>query len=207
MKLIAATGLRWENPEETAVYMMATFEVPAILSGPKGRVVVEAKTIGPVAFSASAFDETDHGREAFADALAGKFGSIAPMAGPTLDQAKTDKSTEMRRACQSAIIGGFSSSALGAPHLYPSNATDQTNLIGSVVAAMVPGLAADWTTPFWCADAVGAWEFRPHTAAQIIQAGVDAKAHVVACQMKLASIMAEIEAASTVPDVVGVEWE
>lgn len=108
--------------------------------------------------------------------------------------AKDVRIAALRAACAAAIGGGFPSAALGATHTYPMDATSQTNLSGSVLASLLPGLAADWTTPFWCADAAGNWAFAPHSAAQIQQAGTDAKAWVVSCQQKLAALIAQVAA-------------
>ena len=105
------------------------------------------------------------------------------------------KRAEIISACAAAIVGGFTSGALGAPHLYPSAITDQINLMGSVTGSLLPDLPSEWSTPFWCADGSGVWAFRAHTAAQIQQAGAAGKAHVVACQAALAELSAAVLAA------------
>ncbi len=112
----------------------------------------------------------------------------------------------LRAAAAAAITGGYQSSALGAAHTYPSTTNDQINMLGSVAASMLPSLPAGWTTEFWCADSTGAWAFQPHTAAQIQAAGNDGKAWVTACQTKLATLAAEVTAATTLAAVRGVVW-
>lgn len=107
--------------------------------------------------------------------------------------------------CAAAIVGGYVSDALGAPHTYPSKQTDQLNMMGSVTAALCPTSPADWSTP-WCADAGGVRAYRPHSAEQIRQAGSDGKAHVVVCQATLANLTAEIEAAETAEAVAAIVW-
>lgn len=104
---------------------------------------------------------------------------------PTLGERKAQMVAAAYARCQAAITYGFASDALGAPHTYPSQLTDQLNLMGSVTESLLPGLAADWTTVFWCADTIGLWLMRDHDAAQIQQAGRDGKAHVLSCQMHL----------------------
>ncbi|MEP9376218.1 hypothetical protein ABLE91_05870 [Aquabacter sp. CN5-332] len=106
------------------------------------------------------------------------------------------KVAELTGACAASIVAGYSSAALGASHEYPAQPVDQLNMMGSVTASLLPGLPLDWSTPFWCADEDGVWSFRPHTAAQIQQAGADGKAHVVACQEHLAALNADAMAAS-----------
>ncbi|TBW32617.1 hypothetical protein EYW49_22015 [Siculibacillus lacustris] len=124
----------------------------------------------------------------------------------SLDEARTAKVAELRAACSAAIVGGFVSAALGSPHTYPSKPTDQTNLMGSVVASMLPGVAADWSTPFWCADGVGEWAFLPHTAAQIQTAGADGKAWVVTCQTSLDTLTAEALMAPDAIALAAITW-
>lgn len=126
---------------------------------------------------------------------------------PTLAQAQAAQIAALTAACAAAITGGYSSSALGAPHTYPSGTTDQINMMGSVTASTLPAASvAGWTTPFWCEDATGAWSYQNHTAAQIQQAGSDGKAWVVACQLKLAGLNAQVAAATTAAAVEAVTW-
>ncbi len=120
---------------------------------------------------------------------------------------KTVRTNALRAACAAAITGnGFASSALGAVHGYPSDVISQTNLLGSVTDSLLPGLPATWTTPFWCANTTGAWNFAAHTAAQIQQVGQDGKAAVVAAQQKLAGLNAQVAAATTVAAIQAVTW-
>ncbi len=108
--------------------------------------------------------------------------------------------------CAKEITGGYFSNALGEDHLYPSDETAQRNMMGSFLEALIPGLPDDWTTPFWCADKQRQWEFRDHTAAQIIAAGRSGKAHVIACQSNLATRAAQVMAAKTVEGVSSITW-
>lgn len=124
-----------------------------------------------------------------------------------LEEIRAAKVAELSAACSGAIVAGFASAALGAPHTYPSRATDQTNLMGSVVASMLPGAGPDWSTPFWCADASGEWAFRPHSAAEIQDVGADGKAHVVACQTRLADLVALVGLAESAEDLGSIGWE
>lgn len=109
-------------------------------------------------------------------------------------------------SCAAAITAGFTSAALGAAHTYPSKQTDQINLMGSVTDSLLPDLPVDWSTAFWCADADGAWGFRPHSASQIQRAGRDGKAHVLACQYALQQLSAAVMAATSVEAVQALAW-
>jgi len=88
-----------------------------------------------------------------------------------LHERRARKADEMSQACAEAIMAGFACDALGAGYFYPAKLTDQANLTGSVLRSMYSTNGPEWRTPFWCADADGAWEFRPHTAAQIQHVG------------------------------------
>lgn len=128
-----------------------------------------------------------------------------------LATAKAIKTAELRAACAAAITAGYVSEALGAAHDYPNKATDQSNMAASVLASLMPGLAADWVTPFW-AGAGGIWAMRPHTAEQIRRAGADGKAHVLACQARLSGedgqggLLKAVAKAQSVAEVAVVVW-
>ncbi len=130
---------------------------------------------------------------------------------PDLVAEKASQTALVSAACQAAIVAGFTSSALGASHTYPAKPTDQQNLNASVVASLLPGIASDWTTPFWCAtqptdgsDPV--WAYLPHTVAQIQQVGTDGKAAILACLTKNQQLAAQIDAATTIDRVRAITW-
>lgn len=131
---------------------------------------------------------------------------VVPTAAQLLAQAQQVQSAVVNAACATAITEGFTSSALGAPHMYPAKQTDQQNLSASVLASMYPNLPAGWTTPFWCADANGVWAWINHTAVQIQQAGGDGKAAILGCMSKNAALQAQITAATDVPSVQKINW-
>lgn len=124
----------------------------------------------------------------------------------TLAEAQAAQVANLSAACQAQIYAGFQSSALGAVHTYPAKDKDQTNLSGSVVASLLPGLSSTWSTPFWCEDASGNWSFAPHTAAQIQQVGADGKAAILAALEKNATLSAQVMAAASVAEVQAVVW-
>lgn len=116
---------------------------------------------------------------------------------PSLSQIKSEQIASLAQACQAHIYAGFISSARGTPHTYPAKDKDQVNLSGSVVESLYSNLPAGWTTPFWCADAAGVWDFRPHTAAQIQQVGADGKAAITQALIKNATLAAQVTDPST----------
>ena len=131
---------------------------------------------------------------------------VSAPATQLLAQAQAAQIAIITQACAGAITGGFSSSALGSAHTYPSGLTDQANLAANVVSSLLPGLPSTWTTPQICSDANGVWAYVAHTAAQIQQVGSDGKAAILASLAKKASLQAEIEAATTVAAVQAIVW-
>ena len=140
-----------------------------------------------------------------------------------LYQAQQAQYAALTSAASAAITSGFTSSALGSAHTYPSGETDQLNLTASVVASMLPGTPTIFTTLFYCATpavaavaatstspAVAAvpavWAFTPHTAAQIQQVGTDAKTWIQTQQATHATLAAQVAAATTVNAVQAIVW-
>jgi hypothetical protein len=123
-----------------------------------------------------------------------------------LATAQATQSGILNSACAQAIVSGFTSSALGATYTYPSGLIDQQNLAASVLSSVMPNLAADWTTPFWCEDSNGNWAWISHTVAQIQQVGMDGKIAVLNYQNQNAQLQAQVAAATTVDAVAAIVW-
>ena len=123
-----------------------------------------------------------------------------------LSTAQAEHAAALNSTCQATIYAGCLSSALGAPHTYPTKDRDQANLIASVTDSLYPGLPAGWTTPFWCMDSAGAWSLAPHTPAQIQQAGADVKAFILAQITRNAARQASIAAATSIAQVLAIIW-
>ena len=132
---------------------------------------------------------------------AGNTPTAVPLAGAQQQQIDV-----ISIACQASIYAGFSSSALGSAHTYPAKDTDQQNLTASVLASLMPGLASNWTTPFWCADSNGDWAYVDHSAAQIQQVGQDGKTAILAALSKNQTLAAQVMAATTVAQVQAIVW-
>ncbi len=125
---------------------------------------------------------------------------------PDIEQIKLERSAAMRAACAVAITSGFTSSALGEPHTYPSDQTDQSNLSANVLSSMYPNLPDDWTTLHLCGDSEGHWGYKAHTAAQIQQVGSDSKTAILACLTRNAVLQAQIEAADDIAAIQQTIW-
>jgi hypothetical protein len=133
-------------------------------------------------------------------------GQIVPDASESIEALRTRKAVEMSQRCADTILAGFVSSALGSAYTYPAKLNDQANLTASVLASVLPSSGPDWSTPFWCADVDGKWEFRMHTAAQIQQVGVDAKVAILTCMTINEQLQAQIIAAETTADLAEITW-
>ena len=125
---------------------------------------------------------------------------------PDLEGARSAKASAIDTTCRNTILSGFKSSALGAEHHYPAKLTDQSNLSGSIIDSLLPGLSADWVTPFWCMDATGVWEFRLHTATQIQQVGRDGKLAILAAMGKNEQLQSLIALATTLEEINQINW-
>ena len=127
-------------------------------------------------------------------------GDIAkhPFPAPSLDSVKAVKSAEINTACAAAIVGGFTSSALGMPHTYDSALEDQLNLIGAV------GLGINIS--YRCGDAAGIKDFRLHTTAQLKQVAVDGAQIKLVALEKATTLKAQVQAAVDAAAVEAVVW-
>ncbi|CAJ0809235.1 hypothetical protein [Ralstonia flaminis] len=128
---------------------------------------------------------------------------LPPTEAQLLKQAQAGLSNKVNAACANALVGGFTSSALGGAHAYPSQDDDQRNLQNAVSAAAIA--PSNWTTPIWCASN-DAWSFAPHTAAQVQQVNADWLAYRVAAQQKYAGLIAKINAATSIEEVQAIDW-
>lgn len=124
----------------------------------------------------------------------------------SLAAAQTAQTALLSAACAAQIVGGFTSSALGVAYTYPSQPNDQSNLIGCVSASLASGLPSTWTCGFWCSNPAGTWAIVQHTAAQIQKVLADGVAAREALSTKLAGLVGQVEAATTVASVQAVVW-
>ncbi len=125
-----------------------------------------------------------------------------------LDAVKTKKCADLSAACQQAITAGVVSSALGAPHTYPTQPADQQNLASSVLLSTLPNAGQGWSTLEMCADSATppVWAYRKHTAAQIQQVASDVKAAILALRVKYDGLQGKVAAAKTVAAVNAIAW-
>lgn len=158
-----------------------------------------------VPFTASADDGETHGAALFRALAAGEYGEVAAFAGG-LEQARSRLKAALTQACREHIISGFSSSALGEAHHYPSDETDQLNLSANVLSSLLPGVEPGWVTLQACTDSAGLWQYRPHTAAQIQRVGAEGKAAIMQALARKEALFARIDAAADEAALADIVW-
>lgn len=129
--------------------------------------------------------------------------AIDPATLLTLPQAQAAQIAKISSACQAALVGGFTSSALGSAHTYPSQDADQRNLLSATMASQ--GQGSTWSTSLWCANGT-VWGLTPHTATQVQQVSADWLGYRQAQQQKYAALIAQINAATSVSAVQAINW-
>lgn len=132
----------------------------------------------------------------FPELVRGPYGAPpAPFVGIAPFDLMNSRMVERRRITEREIEAGFLSSALGAPHFYPSKKIDQQNINANVVSSLLDDVTGEWVTLQICRDASGVWDYRAHTAAQIQHVGRAGKAHVMAALLHGAVADAALAAA------------
>ncbi len=117
---------------------------------------------------------------------------------PTLVQAQASQTATLMAACDAAITGGFSSTALGAAYTYPSAATDQANL-AQTAAATGGGM-------LMCESAANVWALVAHTQAEAQTVLAAFIAWRDKQRQQLAALIAEVTAATTTAAVATIVW-
>lgn len=119
-----------------------------------------------------------------------------------LKKSKDNIVNEIGKQCETAIISGFPSQALGSEHFYQSDRDDQINLMGLVTAGnddlLKCGLKND--------DETITWEWKPHTKEQLKAVFDDGAAYKKEQLIKSATLKAQISAATTVEELDLIVW-
>lgn len=121
------------------------------------------------------------------------FEDLARLGYKTLEEVKEYAINKIDTRTRDSLIGGFQSSALGAPHTYDSDEIDQMNLIGAVAT----GLSVDYK----CIDEAGVKAFRTHTASQIKNVLKDGSAIKINALKIAREAKDRIESATTIEQV------
>lgn len=125
-----------------------------------------------------------------------------PTPAEALSKAQSLQIANLRNAEQTTLTRGFTSNALGTPHMYPSSAVELQALSQAVTEAM----AEQSTVNVWCQDSSGNWGYVPHTAAQVVQVQQDWQTFRRSKQQELMQLVGQVKAAATVAAVQAVKW-
>lgn len=119
-----------------------------------------------------------------------------------LTEVAEERRNEMRDACSNEITrSSFQSDALGDVHNYDCRIVDQLNLkVRYDIATSTEG-----SEPLWASDGTR-YQWKPHTAQQIMAVMIDMNDHVKESQVRLASRLAAIDASTTAEQIALVEW-
>ncbi len=124
------------------------------------------------------------------------------LTAPSLDELKTSKLSHINTSCEAAIVGGFTSSALGSVHIYQSDRDDQINLMGLVTAG------ADDLLKCGVDDGNGniTWDWKQHTTAQLKAVFDDGALFKKQQLIKANTLKAQVSAATTAEELDGIVW-
>lgn len=112
---------------------------------------------------------------------------VTPTADDVLVQtAKDRKIKELNEVCETSLVAGFSSSALGTPHTYQSDRDDQINLIGMVLDGV--------DSVFKCLDVgvTDTWAYRPHSISELQTVLADGKTMKLTQLQKCTSLKSQV---------------
>lgn len=108
----------------------------------------------------------------------------------------------MSEACGIEIVGGFTSSVLGAPKIYDTQPEDQINLLGSVAAT-----APDKSQYFSCRDPnTRAKTYELHTHAQLRQLLDEGAMWKLSLLQKFHQKRAQVAACKTIEEIQAITW-
>lgn len=129
---------------------------------------------------------------------------FAPYVAPAIpipELAQTKRGM-LRDSCSEAITrSSFQSSALGAVHNYDCRMVDQLNLkVRYDIASYTDG-----EEPLWASDGTR-YEWKNHTAEEIMEVMIDMNDHIKSSQVNLASKLAAVDAATTKAQIDAIVW-
>lgn len=121
---------------------------------------------------------------------------------------KQAKIAELSESCRLAIVGGFSSSALGTPHVYDSDIEDQINLAGAFIVTLPSAANPDGSTvPYACRNATTLIKsYITHTHVQMQQVLQEGAAFKLALLQHFNGLRDQVNASTSVSEVLGFEW-
>jgi len=121
-----------------------------------------------------------------------------------LNQVKEQKINEINKVAEKKIVSGFTSSALGSPHLYQSEPIDQLNLLGVVQTAQL----TNENQLFKCSPDNGkTWEYKEHTPEQLVQVLKNGKETKISILLKANELKEKVKHATSAEEIQQITWE
>jgi hypothetical protein len=122
---------------------------------------------------------------------------------PPVEFGRAQKSSELRQICTNEIERtNFPSNTLGEVHNYDCRLVDQINLKMRHDIAVSTGQPE----PIWASNGTR-FEWKNHTASQLMDVMVEMNDHIKAVQAKLAQKLAMVDAATTYATAMAVTWD
>lgn len=125
---------------------------------------------------------------------------------PDIVELRDATDSVLTAACAAAIVAGIVCDALGAPHTYPTEPTDQANLNGAVTFSLLPDTPLDWQQPLTCRDADGVKARRPHDRPQLYAVAAAVVIHIEGCRARLAALREQLAAATDSAALAAITW-
>ncbi len=107
------------------------------------------------------------------------------------------KINQINQFCETAIVSGFKSSALGIEHTYKSDRDDQINLMGLVTTGLDDVCK--------CSDGE-IWEWKPHTSTQLKEVFDNGIAYKKQMLIKANTYKNQVLSATTVEEINKIVW-
>lgn len=114
------------------------------------------------------------------------------------------KAAEIGSACETEILSGFYSDAIGSMHFYSCDRDAQMNIQANLIASL-----AGIDVMHYCTDSNGARAKRLHTVGQMRELGLSMGAHIWPKLDKANDLRLEIEAAVAANDItslIAIKW-
>lgn len=132
--------------------------------------------------------------------------TLSTMDFRTIKEAKASKINKINTFCETEIMNGFASSALGSEKHYQSEQIDQLNLIGVVAGGVDDYFKCGIEDVDFETNGIIKWGYESHTIAQLKQVLNDGKVIKQRLLQKALERKASVDTASTVAEVDAITW-
>lgn len=124
----------------------------------------------------------------------------------TLTDLKREKALTIDLTCRNEITSGFTSDALGFLVTYPSNQTDQLNLLAAVTESYDASNPIDWSVSLWYKNSLNEWVTSQHNSSQLRKVNSDCKQMISSLRAKNTNLQSQINSATTIEALNLITW-